>query len=69
MFIFVDLLIAFDWICVFLLEQAAKRVQEMKDEGKSNFEVRNDSQVFGANTLSIAYGHVRYILNTHKSRN
>ena len=56
----------FDWICVFLLEQTAKRVEELKNDGKTNFEIRNDSQVFGANYLSIAYGHVRYFLECSK---
>lgn len=46
-----------DWICVYLLEKTAKRVKQLQSEGQSQFDVRNNSQVFGAINLSIAYGH------------
>jgi acyl-CoA oxidase len=46
-----------DWICVYLLEKTAKRVKQLQNEGQSQFDVRNNSQVFGAINLSIAYGH------------
>ena len=55
-----DLLIALNWICVYYLEQTFRRVEELKKEGKSVFDTRNDSQVFAANNLAIAYGNVSF---------
>lgn len=58
------LLATLDWICVYLLEKTSKRVKVLQSEGKSQFDVRNNSQVFGAINLSIAYGHrsIFYVL-------
>lgn len=46
----------FNWICVQLLENSYERVQLLKSSGQSKFDVRNNSQVFYAINLSIAYG-------------
>lgn len=46
----------FNWVCVYLLEKSYERVQELKSSGQSQFDVRNNSQVFYAINLSIAYG-------------
>lgn len=51
-----------NWLCAWLLEQTAKRVQKLKKHGKSNFDARNDSQVFFANNLSLVYGQ-RFIFS------
>lgn len=51
------LLATLDWICVYQLEKTARRVKELQRDGKSQFDVRNHSQVFGAINLSLAYGH------------
>lgn len=53
---FADLLKTFDWICVYLLEKSFQRVKELKSEGQSSFDVRNNSQVFYAINLAVAYG-------------
>ena len=46
----------FNWICIYLLEKSYERVQELKSTGQSTFDVRNNSQVFYAINLAIAYG-------------
>lgn len=46
----------FNWICVYLLEKSSERVQQLKSSGQSLFEVRNNSQVFYAINLAVAYG-------------
>lgn len=45
-----------DWICVQLLEQTFAKVKNLKSAGQTAFDVRNNSQVFNAIPLSIAYG-------------
>lgn len=51
-----------DWICVHLLEKSFERVKQLQSEGQSTFDVRNNSQVFHAINLAIAYGQ-RAIFN------
>lgn len=51
-----------NWICAFYLEKSYERVQQLKSSGQSTFDVRNNSQVFFAINLSIAYGQ-RSIFN------
>lgn len=53
-----NLLNALNWLCCYLLEQTAQRVDKLKQEKKTQFEIRNDSQVFYAGPLSVAYGQV-----------
>lgn len=57
--LYLDLLATFDWICVYLLEKTAKRIEELQSTGMSTFDVRNDSQAFYAINLAIVYGQVR----------
>lgn len=45
-----------------MLEQSAQRVELLKKQGKSNFDAKNDSQVFYARSLSLVYGE-RMILS------
>lgn len=52
----------FDWICAYQLEKSFERVQQLKSAGQSPFDIRNNSQVFYAINLSIAYGQ-RSIFN------
>lgn len=61
-FIFEDILLSLNWLCAWLLEQTAKRVEKLKTQGKSSFDARNDSQVFFANNLSLIYGQ-RFIFS------
>lgn len=51
-----------DWICVYLLERSCKRVQQLQSMNQTAFETRNNSQVFYAINLAVAYGH-RAIFN------
>lgn len=45
-----------DWICVYLLEKCFERVQQLQSSGQTQFDVRNNSQVFYAIPLATAYG-------------
>lgn len=45
-----------DWVCVYLLEKSYERVQQLQSMKQSTFDTRNNSQVFYAINLSIAYG-------------
>ena len=47
---------------MYYLEQTSRRVEGLKNAGKSVFDTRNDSQVFAANSLAIAYGNVSLLL-------
>lgn len=58
-FFFVDILRALDWLVAWSLEKSYQYTIELKNNGASAFSVRNDSQVFHAQTLSIVYGQVR----------
>lgn len=50
-----NLLSTFNWIVAYLLEKTAKRIDNLKASGKSAFEMRNNSQVFHARNLAIAF--------------
>lgn len=52
---FTDLLAALNWIVSFQLDILVNRVEKLSKCGKTAFEVRNDSQVFNAITLSVVY--------------
>ncbi|XP_058456056.1 peroxisomal acyl-coenzyme A oxidase 3 isoform X2 [Malaya genurostris] len=47
---------AMNWLVAHLLEDTHKRLLDLKQNGKSSFEARNESQSFYARVLSIAYG-------------
>jgi acyl-CoA oxidase len=53
--IFPDLLTALDWAVAWLLQQTANRVETLRQQKLSPFEVRNNSQAFYANNLAIVY--------------
>lgn len=57
------LLSAFDWLVCYLLQTSYNRVQAHQAMGKDLFTAKNDSQVFYARTLSIAYTE-RFMLLT-----
>lgn len=56
---FIDILKALDWLVAWSLEKTYQYSLELKNKGASTFNVRNDTQVFHAQTLSIVYGQVR----------
>ncbi|CAO1332743.1 unnamed protein product [Diamesa serratosioi] len=62
-----NLLSTFDWICVYMLEKTAKRIEQLQSKGMSTFDVRNDSQAFYAINLAIVYGQ-RNIFNVFANR-
>ncbi|KAJ6649267.1 Peroxisomal acyl-coenzyme A oxidase 3 [Pseudolycoriella hygida] len=58
--------IALNWLCAWLLEETAKRSGELQKSGKSDFEVRNERQIFYGKTLSMVFAQ-RTIFNVfHK---
>lgn len=56
--IFPDILIALDWLVAWSLEKTYQYSLELQQSGMSTFNVRNNIQVFHAQTLSIVYGQV-----------
>lgn len=54
---------ALNWLGVYVLEQTFNRVEILKAKNQSNFDVRNNSQLFNAATLSKVYAD-RMIFNT-----
>lgn len=53
-----DLLRGFQWVVCYYFDATYRRVEALKQEGKSQFVVRNESQTFFARSLSLAYGEV-----------
>ncbi|KAI4499967.1 hypothetical protein M0802_004837 [Mischocyttarus mexicanus] len=51
-----NLLISFKWLMCYYLKKTNERVQNLKENGCTDFTVRNDSQLFYARTLSLVYG-------------
>lgn len=58
---------ALDWIVAWLLEQAYQHSAELQRKGMSAFNVRNNNQVFHAQTLSIVYAQVSQCTDTYTS--
>lgn len=57
-FLFTDILATLDWVVAWLLEQTYQHSTELQHKGMSAFNVRNNNQVFNAQTLSIVYAQV-----------
>ncbi|KAL2721083.1 peroxisomal acyl-coenzyme A oxidase 3 [Vespula maculifrons] len=55
-----NLLFSLKWLLCYYLKKTNKRVQDLKEDGYTDFMVRNDSQLFFARTLSLIYGE--YVL-------
>ncbi|CAJ0936986.1 unnamed protein product, partial [Mesorhabditis belari] len=47
---------AYTWLVHHLIAKTEMRHKELKAQGKSSFDVKNESQIYTAHTLSIAYG-------------
>lgn len=62
-----SILSALNWACAWALKQTIDKRNILQAENKSNFEVRNNSQVFAAATLSIIYGQrmIYYVFYNH----
>lgn len=56
------MLSALNWLCAWLISRTVQRMETLKAQGKSSFDIRNDLQVFNASSLSVAYGEVRRAL-------
>ncbi|PNF16616.1 hypothetical protein B7P43_G06434 [Cryptotermes secundus] len=61
------LLAAYKWIVCWLLQATANKVKSQHQLGKDTFTAKNDSQVFFAKTLSLAFIE-HFILHTFMSR-
>ncbi|XP_015179263.1 PREDICTED: peroxisomal acyl-coenzyme A oxidase 3 [Polistes dominula] len=55
-----NLLFSFKWLVCYYLKKTYKHVQSLKENGCTDFMVRNNSQLFFAKTLSLVYGE--YVL-------
>lgn len=63
---FLDISTALDWLVAWLLEKTHKYSMELQQKGQSAFTVRNNIQVFHAQSLSIAYGQVSHSMSYTK---
>ncbi|XP_065219926.1 peroxisomal acyl-coenzyme A oxidase 3-like isoform X2 [Planococcus citri] len=52
----ITLLDAYKWLICYLLEITTDKLNMLKDQGKDSFTAKNDTQVYFAKTLSLAYG-------------
>ncbi|CAH0722042.1 unnamed protein product, partial [Brenthis ino] len=52
----------YKWLTAFVLKMTYEKVNKLKQEGKNNWEAKNDSQSYNAVTLSVVYGE-NHILN------
>lgn len=55
-----DALVALDWLVAWLLEKTYQYSAELQRNGMSAFNVRNNIQIFHAQTLSIVYAQVSF---------
>lgn len=55
-----DLLFFLKWLVCYYLKKTYEQVQHLKSKGDDDFEVRNNSQVFLAQSLSILYAQVTF---------
>lgn len=53
-----DLLQSFKWLVCYYLKRTFERAQHLKNEGCNDFDIRNNTQVFHAQTLAALYGQV-----------
>lgn len=49
------------WITCYYLKKTYETVLFLKKQGCSDFDTKNDSQLFNARTLALVYGEVRKI--------
>lgn len=60
-FSILDLLLAFKWLVCYYLKKTYQHVNDLKSNGMSDFDIKNNSQTFLARTLSLVYGEVSKI--------
>lgn len=58
-FVVLDLLLTFKWLVCYYLKKTYQRVKDLESNGMSDFDIRNNSQMFLARTLSLVYGEVK----------
>ncbi|XP_072751455.1 peroxisomal acyl-coenzyme A oxidase 3-like [Anoplolepis gracilipes] len=51
-----NLLLTFKWLVCYYLKKTYQRVKDLKSNGMSDFDIKNNSQMFLARTLSLVYG-------------
>ncbi|XP_068629446.1 peroxisomal acyl-coenzyme A oxidase 3-like [Battus philenor] len=57
-----NLIIIYKWLTAYTLKTTYEKVEKLKNEGRDNFQAKNESQSYNAVTLSIVYGE-NFILN------
>lgn len=58
--IIVALLDAYKWLICYLLEITAHKFKLLQEQGENQFTARNETQVFYAKTLSLAFIEVSF---------
>ncbi|XP_059045265.1 peroxisomal acyl-coenzyme A oxidase 3 [Achroia grisella] len=52
----------YKWLTAYTLKMTYEKVSKLKEEGRDNFQAKNDSQAYNAVTLSVVYGE-NHVLN------
>lgn len=60
-FSILDLLLVFKWLVCYYLKKTYQHINDLKSNGMSDFDIKNNSQTFLARTLSLVYGEVSKI--------
>lgn len=55
---FTDLLIMHKWLTCYYLMKTYEHTQNLRKQGMNSFEIRNNSQMFFARSLSLIYAEV-----------
>ncbi|KAJ8680098.1 hypothetical protein QAD02_015885 [Eretmocerus hayati] len=64
-----NLLVCMKWIVCYYTKKTFKVVSDLKQSGKSDFEIRNESQLFYARTLTLVYGEHALVQQFIKNNN
>ena len=64
-FLFTDLVQMYKWLTAYILKVTYEKVNKLKQEGKSNWQAKNDSQSYNAVMLSVIYGEVFFYIYLH----
>ncbi|KAJ8680097.1 hypothetical protein QAD02_015884 [Eretmocerus hayati] len=64
-----NLLVCMRWITCYYMKKTLDVVRILKQNGSSDFEARNDSQLFNARTLTLAYGEHALVQQFIKNNN
>ncbi|XP_047988206.1 peroxisomal acyl-coenzyme A oxidase 3 [Leguminivora glycinivorella] len=58
---------AYEWLTTYMLRLTADKVSRLRSEGRSDYDVRNDSQAYTAVTLAVVYGEHFMLSHLYKT--